>query len=300
MNFKKIILKHKTFYIAKYTKYLNDDFLIFIHGGPGSNCGTIEYLIDNDHLFDTLNYNIIIYDQRNCGRSLKTEEDTLHMTNVDDLYDISQHLIKEHGINIRGYIGHSYGAKLLFDFYRKFDNKIPGIFVSTARSIITPRLNNLLFDLAYLKKTNSVKYKKILFKMDDLTTNKLWELTEELATTFKKNKDRNYLYWADMDIYKNVQKIYGLINLPVNEKTFISVRKDLYSTESNFSVDIGSLDAPHLWINGFQDVIMNGQDAMPSKNDNTVTFYKSSHYPHIEENLRFCDATNKFIHGIGG
>ena len=135
--------------------------------------------------------------------------------------------------------------------------------------------------------------------MDNLTTTKMWELTEELSPLFKENRDRDYLYWANMDIYKKFQRIQKILNLPVNSKTFMSVRKDLYSTEENYSVDIESLDIHYLWINGFHDFIMNGADSLLSQKKCITPFYKSSHYPHLEENDRFCELVNSFIKNWG-
>lgn len=293
--FKKEILTHEKFYIAKFTRDSNTDYLIFIHGGPGYNCGVIEYLIEHDYLFNTLNYNIILYDQRGCGRSTACGENAVHRDNINDLNEIYEYFKVSLKMNIKGFIGHSYGAKLLFDFYKQFAIKIPGIFISTARSILTPRVNNLILDLAYLKKTNPAKYKKTLFEMDNLTTEKMWELTEKLSSLFRKNKDRDYLYWANMDIYKKIQRIQNILNLPVNSKTFMSVRKDLYSMEENYPVDIENLTIPYLWVNGFHDFIVNGKDSMLSKNKFIISFYKSSHYPHLEENDRFCEIANHFM-----
>jgi proline iminopeptidase len=58
------------------------------------------------------------------------------------------------GIKINGLVGHSYGAKLLYDFFQQVRIDVPGIFLSTADSILIPRLNNLNLnlDLNYLKK----------------------------------------------------------------------------------------------------------------------------------------------------
>ncbi|HFD2231688.1 TPA: hypothetical protein ACF2PP_001058 [Legionella pneumophila] len=37
------------------------------------------------------------------------------------------------------------------------------------------------------------------------------------------------------------------------------------------------------------------QEAALSKNKNILTFYKSAHYPHIEENNHFSEILNEFI-----
>ena len=300
MTFKKEILSHETCYIAKFTKNIDAEYLLFIHGGPGYNCGVIEYLIEHHNLFGSLNFNIILYDQRSCGRSPRNnKENILHTDNINDLNELYEFLVSNQNIKLKGFIGHSYGAKLLYDFYKQFNCKMPGIFISTAVSILTPRLNNLVFDLAYLKKIDPTQYNKVLFEMEHLTTKKLWELTEELSPIFKKNEDRIYLYWANLGIYKKVKQIQDLIKLPVNEKTFMTVRKDLYSSESNFSVDIECLDIPYQWVNGFHDIVMNGSEGILTKKKNITTFYQSSHYPHLEENERLCELINHFIKNIG-
>jgi len=257
-NYKKEIFTHSQFYISKFTKNHELPYLLFIHGGPGYNCGIMEYLIEHYRIFEKLNYNIVFYDQRNCGRSNYFPMGITHSDNINDLDLIYKYLIEDSTLSVKGFIGHSYGAKLLFDFYKKFKSDIPGIFVSTTNSILIPRLNNLIFDLAYLKKIDTEKYNNILTNMQDLNFQKIWSMTEELSELFKKNKDRRLLYWANLDYFKKVCEIEMKLNLPVNTNTFMHVRKDLYSDESNFSVDINSLETPYLWINGFHDLIMNG------------------------------------------
>jgi len=298
-SYKKDIPPHPEFYIAKFTKNPDMPYLLFIHGGPGFNCGTIEYLIENNNLFELLDYNIILYDQRNCGRSKKHYENVLHQDNMNDLHEIIEHLIDSLKIKIHGLVGHSYGAKLLCDYYNKFHSTIPGIFVSTATSILTPRLNNLMIDLSYLKKSNPHQFNETLQEMDNLDLKKIWGISEKLTYLFQENKDRPYLYWANLDCFEMITAIQKRINLPMNTNTFVSVRKDLYSNESNFSVDINNLSISYLWINGFHDLIINGSEGILFNKKNIVTFFKSSHYPHIEENNRFCELINKFIQNVG-
>ncbi|HHY0823075.1 TPA: alpha/beta fold hydrolase, partial [Legionella anisa] len=148
--FKKDILPHQEFYIVRFTKSSNLPYALFIHGGPGLNCGTIEYLIEHHNLFNSLQCNIILYDQRNCGKSNKIKKLVLQQDNINDLQKIILYLDDHFNLNIHALIGHSYGAKLLFDYYKNYESTIPGVFVSTAQSILTPRLNNLMLDLSYL------------------------------------------------------------------------------------------------------------------------------------------------------
>lgn len=289
------ILYHPEFYISKLTKNPNMPYVIFIHGGPGLNCGVIEYFIEHHNLFNSLDHNIILYDQRNCGRSKKISETVLHQDNVDDLQKIILHLTSYLKLKISALIGHSYGAKLLFDYYKNYSSLVPGIFVSIANSLLTPRLNNLMLDLSYLKRNNFDQYNKLINEINSPDLEKIWEITEELTPLFQKNKDRPYFYWANLERFHAVQEAQKHINLPLNMKTFVSVRKDLYSKESNFSVDIDKLEISKLWINGFHDFVMNGHELEMHKPSQIITFYRSSHYPHIEENSRFNELLNEFI-----
>jgi proline iminopeptidase len=296
-NFSKKIIQHDKFYITHFIKQNDFPNYLFIHGGPGLNSGTLEYLIEYHKYFESLNCNLVLYDQRACGRSInffKEADQVKHQDNVDDLHDVYSHLMSVK-IIIHGFIGHSYGAKLLFDFYKVTKLITPGIFVSTADSILTPRLNNLMSDLNYLKKTNYEKYESTIANLNNLDIGNFWKITEDLAPYFQLNKERHLLYWANLEIFNKVQEIQKKINLPVNPVVLMSVRKDLYSSESNCPVMIDSLNVPKLWINGFQDSIM-GEPLFGFSNRSKVTlFLKSAHYPHIEENKHFCDVVNAFI-----
>jgi proline iminopeptidase len=217
-----------------------------------------------------------------------------HADNVNDLGEIIDYL-GSMNLDVKGLIGHSYGAKVLFDFIEKTGANIPSIFVATGDSILTPRLNNITLDLAYLKKTNPEKYKSVLEKMDRFDLNSLWAITEELATVFQENQDRHYFYWANLEVWEKCKGVQGKVQLPISSDVFESVRRDLYSSESNFLVDIASLSITSLWVNGVHDYIINGLGNIFSKRNEIVNFYKSSHYPHIEENDLFCVIVNDFF-----
>ena len=293
----KTTLSFSDFYIAKLTTHPGAPYLLFIHGGPGYHCGVIEHLVLHEKLFDSLRYNIIVYDQRGCGRSHNEVDNISHATNVIDLENIYGFL-KSSNIPLCGIMAHSYGSKLLFDFYQKTNVQIPGVFISCAKSILTPRINNLILDLAYLKRTNSALYKEKYDEMHDLNLSRLWSLTEALDPLFRQNDERPSLYWANLDYMEKVTHILQQLKIPINETVFSSVRKELYSREQNFSVDIESLSIPFLKINGFHDVITHGGDISFSQNASLTLFYQSSHYPHLEESELFCETVNAFLESI--
>lgn len=291
------IINHPYLYISALERSSKLPWLIFVHGGPGLNCGTLERLIEKDGIFDSLNFNVILYDQRNCGRSNSGDDSTvMHADNIADLHSVITILHKDKGISPVAIIGHSYGAKLLFDYMKETDSKLPSVFLSTASSILIPRVNNLLLDLAYLKTTDRGKYQKILKEFDNIKDGSIWEMTEKLSSIFHENKNRPNFYWANLDWKDTAACRQKEESLPMNARVFTSVRQDLYSRASNYSVDISSLKNSHyLWINGFHDFIMDGQASLSNPSLKTVIFYKSAHYPHIEEPERFCEEVNAFI-----
>jgi len=292
-TYKKKIIPYPELYIVDFTKTEYKESLIFIHGGPGFNCGILEYLIEHENLFECLNYNIIMYDQRECGRSEKNHELVSHQDNLKDLKNIIDYFVNSN-IPIKGLIGHSYGAKLLYDFYLTYPSTLPGIFVGIADSMLTPRLNNLLSDLTYLRKNDPDRYQDILPRLNKLTLEKLWMITEELAPVFESNKDRPFNYFANLELMQKVQEISKVINIPINKEVLMSVRKDIYASKELCKVEIANLKNDYLWINGFHDSTMNSTNSF-LKNQNIILFYQSAHYPHIEESRLFCETVNEFL-----
>lgn len=74
-------------------------------------------------------------------------------------------------------------------------------------------------------------------------------------------------------------------------------RKDLYSNRDTLFSDMAKLKNSKVWINGFHDFIMDGHMAAFSNDLDKTIFYQSAHYPHIEENERFCQVVNE-VNGI--
>jgi proline iminopeptidase len=279
-------------YVKQYI--LSTDYapsVLFIHGGPGLNSATLERFITQQNYFNTLRYNLVVYDQRSCGRS-RLVDNVTHLNNVEDL-SLVVNSLNSSGIRLSALIGHSYGAKVLFDYKEQVQNNVKLIFVGTAKDIIIPRVNNLLLDLNYLKLTDPEKYQKIFNKFSVGSIEELWHQTTVLAATFNQNPDRVFYYWANLDIYKLFKEYQAELNLPCNMNVFETVRKDLYT--GNFELNFDQLTEPYIVINGFNDYVMNGYNDMFSGKGNIKVFGKSGHYPHLEENERFCEVINQFV-----
>lgn len=294
---KKKYIDHPYIHITEFYKCPSLPWVIFIHGGPGLNAALLELLIEREGIFNSLNCNVILYDQQGCGRSKFGKNKTVkHKDNVSDLVSVIETVEQTLNTRIKTVVGHSYGAKILFDFIKESESNICGVFLATAPSILIPRVNNLLLDLNYLKSVDPNRYQELLEEFDNFEDGSIWLLTEKLASVFHENKDRLNFYWANMKWKEIVTNYQSEINLPINTEIFKSVRKDLYSNSQNYSVDIASLSkCNNLWINGFHDVVMNGSTFIKSGTEINKIFYKSAHYPHIEENERFCREMNAFI-----
>lgn len=292
-NLKIIDLSTKILYIKQYL--FNEESqlsILFLHGGPGSNSSTVEHFILEHQYFYDLKYNLVIYDQRGCGKS-KSIDNVSHDDNVNDLTDIILHL-KKSGIVLKAIIGHSYGAKVLCDYSIKNNSKLPCVFVGIADDMMTPRINNLILDLNYLKISHPNKYQELFneFSLNDV--NELWQLTEKLSDVFNQNPNRAFYYWANLATYglfKNSQKNN---NLPLSTNVFESVRKSLYLSGST-KLEFQKLNAQYMVINGFHDYVMNGYLDIFKNLNNSKVFDKSSHSPHLEENVKFCETINHFV-----
>jgi pimeloyl-ACP methyl ester carboxylesterase len=116
--FEKDIFHIHGLHVVRFSRTTNKPALIFIHGGPGYNNSITEYLIEHHRLFESLEYDLILFDQRTCGRSKDFPEHPNHTDNINDLKKLCGSL-QEQNIPLTGFIGHSYGAKLLFDFHQK-------------------------------------------------------------------------------------------------------------------------------------------------------------------------------------
>ena len=293
-----MINSHQSLINSLYVKYyeFNPDSskaLLFIHGGPGLNCSTVEYFIEQHNYFTSLKCNLIVYDQRGGGRSdCKTL--VTHETNINDLSTLVES-IEESGITIVGGIGHSYGAKLLSDYLIKSKHKMDAIVVGANKNFLVPRINNLLMDLNYLKINDRSKYDEILENFEINNFEDLWAQTEILAPMFQTNPNRPYHYWANLKVFDLYRKCPFISTLPLSQPVFKSVRESLYFN-TVLQLQFELLENRYIIINGFHDYIMNGYNGIFEEDRaNLFIFDKSAHYPHLEENYKFCETINNFI-----
>lgn len=100
---------------------------LVVHGGPGSGCGT-----GSRRYFDPDRYRAILFDQRNCGRSLPHASDPA----VDLSANTTQHLVadmerlREHlGVERWLLYGGSWGSTLILAYAERYPERVSEIVI---------------------------------------------------------------------------------------------------------------------------------------------------------------------------
>jgi proline iminopeptidase len=95
---------------------------VFLHGGPGGGCSP-----GHRRMFDPQRYRVVLFDQRNCGRSLphSVDPDTDLATNtteelIGDIEKLREHL----GIDRWLVWGGSWGSTLAFAYAERFPARV--------------------------------------------------------------------------------------------------------------------------------------------------------------------------------
>ena len=95
---------------------------VFLHGGPGGGCTP-----GHRRMFDPERYRVVLFDQRNCGRSLPHAADAttaLTANTTDDLIADIERLREVHGIDRWLVWGGSWGSTLAFAYAERFPHRV--------------------------------------------------------------------------------------------------------------------------------------------------------------------------------
>lgn len=109
---------------------------IFLHGGPGSGCST-----NHRRLFDPTRYNVLLFDQRGCGRSLPhaslENNTTWHL--VADIERLRSEILQAEQSLV---FGGSWGSTLALAYAQTHPDRVSALIV---RGIFTIRREELLW-----------------------------------------------------------------------------------------------------------------------------------------------------------
>ncbi|MEZ4819065.1 MAG: alpha/beta hydrolase [Bdellovibrionota bacterium] len=279
----------------QYAKYC-----IFVHGGPGSNCSVFEKLHDEIDCYQRSEIGWIFYDQRNCGRSRQTKENTTHQQNIDDLLALIHLSEEKYAKQLKGVFGHSYGSKILLELLReKPDLDIKALFAGRANRIPGGASASLLIDGILLRLTNPEGFRDFYqtFK-EDVYFEKFHalDIRKKFDDMDKRDDLRKMFYWGNLDACEKITQYKKELNLPDNEEVFEQVVQSVLA-EKKFQqkLDFSEIRQDHLLVNGYWDMLMNGAQHLDQRSDQIHVFAGSGHYPHLEEPKRFVTTCEAFF-----
>jgi proline iminopeptidase len=109
--------------------------VLFVHGGPGSGCTPKHRCF-----FDPMEYRIVLFDQRGCGRSTPHAE--LNGNNTDALIEDMEAIRKALGIERWLLFGGSWGSTLSLLYAQRYPERVLGLVL---RGIFLCRRQDLLW-----------------------------------------------------------------------------------------------------------------------------------------------------------
>jgi proline iminopeptidase len=265
-------------------------YVLFVHGGPGSNSSIFEEYITKNKHYKKSNIGWVIYDQRGCGKSKKIGNIS-HTQNIEDLKYIKEKLLN---MNICAIAGHSYGAWLTYEYSKIHNNDTPIILLGMSNDINEPRNKSIEMDLAILQSNQPSEYLEAKNILSRYPSEK-WKAARKIRKLLKNSSLRDNYYWHDKDVYAEVSKLKQEMDFRENTDIFQVVRDDLYSKpERLVGPKRSHIENKLLWINGSNDYLMriSNQDI---ENENILTFEGSAHYPHLEQPDKFIKEIEGFL-----
>lgn len=270
-------------------------YLLYIHGGPGSHSGYFEEVIKNSKAYQSnFPFGWICYDQRNCGRSKSVSSAVCHEDNIRDLEKLCSAL-KKNNIEIKALIGHSYGARLAYQYCQSCHSSIKKlILLGRAEKGSWSYKRSILMDLLILKMTQANIYQDLLPELKNFDEPS-YELRNVIREKMTNPDDRKYYYWGNLEAMQNYENIKKNCPFQDNDQTFHEVISTFPKDQSFQQFDLTKIDQDVLWINGLHDFLMAGELFFGDNHPYITTYTNSGHYPHIEEPEHFANDLKNFV-----
>jgi proline iminopeptidase len=271
---------------------------LYVHGGPGNNSALFEAFVNSSSCYADFEYGWIFYDQRGCGQSEIFLDDQLsHPHNISDLNEMIMFSRKCLTTNLVGIIGHSYGARLVHDVMIKYKPDVLPVMLGVASSFKTARKKSLAMDLLNLKLNQPKDYAQVLDSLDQYGS-EVWRNAKALRSKMSYMDQRKLFYWGNLKAFEQVNELKKNLKIKeTNENTFNVVREELHHDPRNYlGPNPEKFNSRYLWINGLHDFLMAGE-LLDYENKGIKTFFKSGHFPHMEEPGNFLSALRVFLEG---
>lgn len=288
----------ESLYMASVTPAAGCDYyVLFVHGGPGSHGAYFEIAIQQLPAYQSARVGWVVYDQRGCGRSAQPDTtDLTHDTNIDDLAALCRKLPGLLPRPLRAVFGHSYGARLAFDTFKRHAD-IDLRLVLAGRSVHGGDSMNLstLMDLYILRDRHPetfVRAYEIVSKHDGDASDK-FPAVRALLDESERQRERAKYYWGNQQARAWYDRLKATVPVKDNDAVFEKVRRT-YAEDHTVHFNPASLKQKTAMFKGYWDFLMAGATTQGLSED-VVTFNGSGHYPHFEEPEKFVANLSEFL-----
>ncbi|WP_431686476.1 alpha/beta fold hydrolase [Hahella sp. NBU794] len=276
----------------------NNAIILFVHGGPGSHSHYFKEWLQRYPIYSE-HFGWISYDQRGCGLSAQTPA-LSHQDNVDDLIAVIHRLSIRHP-GFCAVVGHSYGARLLYDALKQDDAiETKAVFLGRSLRPDIPAKRNFLIDQILMKVFQRDDYATLMQEVEYDIQNpaSLWSAKQAFRDKLKHEDLRTLFYWSNFQVMDEYAAIKAQTELQESDEVFKQITGSIHSQSGPDEVyDFASLKQDSLHIMGAGDFVMAG-DTYTAPGDNAYTariFSKSGHYPHLEEPEPFIATLERFL-----
>jgi len=259
----------------------NRPSLLLINGGPGA---THVYFHELKHLSEKCDINIIMYDQRGCGQSLRNTDRSY---STDELVEDIETLRKHLRIDKLTILGWSFGGYLARAYALKYPSNVSKLIMLSSISAGFMDMQGDEYRTNQRKFIAEAERKRLaeIAKMDIPLDAKIYN------SMLNGDWKRQYLHKPDNDIIARNAK-FGWDH---DEKFRQDILKDLYHDQSR----IKDLNIPVLIIEGQHDLTFAPKkfEEFPKhfNNPKVEIFENSAHFVFVDEPERFAETVCTFI-----
>jgi proline iminopeptidase len=261
------------------------DPIIMIHGGPGMHHG--YFLPSILELSKT--HQIILYDQRGCGKSISEIIDG-NSINIDTFVNDLEVLRKSLSLNKITLLGHSFGGFLAMQYAIKYPKNLSLLILVGAMPADFNGYNSFLLEFGR-------RTQKIADEIDSIQKSlKFKEGNPKAVSRFYRIIFETYLY--NPEKVNEISLVFEPFSAISGFKVYDIFDKNLFRSKFDILSDLKNLSIPTLIIHGDSDPIPLETAKRINNaitNSKLVVLKRCGHFPFIEQPERFFSVLEEFL-----